>query len=606
MATSGTTAPNWLNVDTEDEMPKLTTLSSCMALSDVQCDGYVRLLAADISLEDDEPSARLKVFRGLRLKQEQLLPGIPAAIESLYIDETEPKTPVIAVAIAESVLFFRHMKPYFKFTIPALEVDDLELEVWRQLPVMPTKRDALLDSLRNLEHAKLSRKSQKLLQLSEEERESFISTHADSPVGRHGNIVAMCCLKRVSSDANPPSHLVLATDTGDILILEPQGFNLVYQARTCAYETTPSLLSVQGTFETDFSILVGTRNGGVYLLRKSTNEGHGQEVFKISSPLTGLLMLPIDQTIVVTTMEHFYQCYSKRGKLLYQVQLNALPVCILSLTLSHFGITLLAIALQGGVVQFYLQRYLVDEFVVSSTVAAMLYGRMGMEDHVLTLVTQENQMFVKILRRLARFEPKSSALSLASKTAAGRKKNGDVSILDKPKKSSIFVEQAVREKQHAKATYGSFQVELWRLRHTAARATIDAINSSETSISGDLTHAPVKLAAEVCGTGPAFRLYLTVQNLSSFKMASNLVVLLHADRRHYTIQQSMARLPSVLPGVPLRVDFEVVAVLDPIDKLPPATLTLDNAQIRVMLLKSGQAKPLIAAAVSMPQSEAAF
>jgi len=120
------------------------------------------------------------------------------------------------------------------------------------------------------------------------------------------------------------------------------------------------------------------------------------------------------------------------------------------------------------------------------------------------------------------------------------------------------------------ATYGSFQVELWRLRHTAARATIDAINSSESTISGDLTHAPVKLSAEVCGSGPAFRLYLTVQNLSTFKMASNLVVLLHADRRHYTIPQTLARLPSVLPGVPLRVDFEVVAVLDPMDKLPPA------------------------------------
>jgi len=116
----------------------------------------------------------------------------------------------------------------------------------------------------------------------------------------------------------------------------------------------------------------------------------------------------------------------------------------------------------------------------------------------------------------------------------------------------------------------------------------------------------VKLSAEVCGSGPAFRLYLTVQNLSTFKMASNLVVLLHADRRHYTIPQTLARLPSVLPGVPLRVDFEVVAVLDPMDKLPPPSLTPDNSLIRVMLMKAGQAKPLIAAAVSMPQSEAAF
>lgn len=93
MATAS--ASNWLHVDIGDETPqRLSTLSSCITLSDVQCDGYVRLLAADISFEnDEEPSAKLKVFRGLKLKQEQTLPGIPTAIESLYIDETEPKTP---------------------------------------------------------------------------------------------------------------------------------------------------------------------------------------------------------------------------------------------------------------------------------------------------------------------------------------------------------------------------------------------------------------------------------------------------------------------------------------------------------------------------------
>ncbi|XP_068148701.1 Bardet-Biedl syndrome 1 protein homolog [Drosophila tropicalis] len=599
-------ACNWLHVESADgePIPSLTTISTCLTLSDVQCDGYVRLLAADIALDDDkEPSAKLKVFRGLKLKHEQTLPGIPTAIESLYIDETEPKTPVIAVAIAESVLFYRHLKPYFKYSIPQLEPEELEAEVWRKLPVMKSEtHDALLASLKDLDHAKLSRKTQRLLQLPKEEREAFIKSHKDSPVGRVGNIVAMCCLKRISSDANPPSHLVLATDLGDVYILEPQGFNLIYQGKVCSYETAvPSLISVQGTYETDFSIVVATRNGGVYLLRKSQSEG--QELLKLNTSLTGLLLLPVDQTIVLSCMDNRFLCYSKRGKLLYQVELEDLPVCILPLSMTHLGITLVAIALKGGLVKFYLQRYLVDELHANETVDAMLYGRMGMEDHVLTLITQTGDIQIKILRRVTRFEPNADALK--GTTMGDKKLIVDASILDKPKKSSIFVEQAAREKQQAKATYGSFQVELWRLRHTAARATIDAINSSESTISGDLTHAPVKLSAEVCGSGPSFRLYLTVQNLSTFKMASNLMLLLHADRRHYTITQSLARLPSVLPGIPLRMDFEVIAVLDPMDKLPPPSLSLDNSHIRVMLTKEGQAKPLIAAAVAMPQSEAA-
>lgn len=78
---------------------------------------------------------------------------------------------MIAVAIAESVLFYRHLKPYFKYTIPASDADELELEVWRKLPVMkPEAHDGLLQLLKDVDHAKLSRKTQRLLQLSEDER----------------------------------------------------------------------------------------------------------------------------------------------------------------------------------------------------------------------------------------------------------------------------------------------------------------------------------------------------------------------------------------------------------------------------------------------------
>lgn len=79
---------------------------------------------------------------------------------------------MIAVAIAESVLFYRHLKPYFKYTVPALDADELELELWRKLPVMkPETHDELLHLLNDVDHALLSRKTQRLLQLSGENRE---------------------------------------------------------------------------------------------------------------------------------------------------------------------------------------------------------------------------------------------------------------------------------------------------------------------------------------------------------------------------------------------------------------------------------------------------
>uniref|UniRef100_A0A1I8PUL4 Uncharacterized protein n=1 Tax=Stomoxys calcitrans TaxID=35570 RepID=A0A1I8PUL4_STOCA len=534
-----TSSGNWLQVIVDCEQPKLNTLPSCMTVSDVKCDNYVRLIATDIAIDEEPPMATLKVFRGIELESEHELKGIPSAIVSLYIDDSEPKTPIVAVAIAESVLFYRHMKPYFKYTLPELEVLDEEREIWRQLNLVGIEeQQPLIDRLNVIERPKLTRKSQHLLNLLPQDRNDFIRLQVDGPLIRYSNAVALKCLARVSSgDSLPPSHLVIATDNGEIIIVEPQSFSVLYRVMACP-DITPSMLAVNGCFETDFCIAIATRYGSVYLLRKTAPEG--QEIFKLSYPLTGLVLLPIDQTIVVSSMDKKLVCYSKKGKQLYMVSLAQQPICMTMINLSHLGLTLICVALEGGLVQFYMQKFLVDEFQIEGTVSSMVFGYLGLEEHVLCLTTLEGDLVIKILKRTACFEP--------NQNLSGRglpNNNSDMvsaSVLEKPKKSSIFVEQVAREKQNAKATYGSFQVELWRLRHTAARATVDALNSSERTISDDITHAPVKLSAEVCGVGPVFRLYLTIQNLSTYKMASNLMVLLHADRRHYTIQKSVAKV----------------------------------------------------------------
>lgn len=452
--------------------------------------------------------------------------------------------------------------------------------------------------------------------------QNFIRDYGEGPFNRFANVIALKCLARVSrGHSQPPSHLVVATDNGEVLIIEPQSFGILYKAIVCP-DTPPSVLAVHGTFETDFCIIIATRYGSVYLLRKACPDG--QEIFKLSQPMTGLVLLPIDQTIVVAAMNKRLLCYSKKGKQLYLIPLGKQPICLNSINLQHLGLTLICVALEGGLVQFYMQKYLVDEFETNGTVSSMLFGRMGWEEYVLCLTTIEGDLIVKILKRTATFEPHQD-LSTRNILELGIGDDMvDASILEKPKKSSIFVEQIAREKKNAKITYGSFQVELWRLRHTAARATVSALNSSEQTTSIDITHAPVKLSAEVCGVGSTFRVYLTIQNLSTYKMASNLTVLIHSDRRHYTTVKSLAKvpynvsynvpikiiliinfislfqLPCILPGIPLKIDFEVVAVINPNDKLPPHSLTPDNSHIRIMLIKARQTKPLIAAVIAIP------
>lgn len=130
-----------------DHQTDLRTLPACLSLCDLKSDGYYKLIAADVlanttdaATTEDLPSdvslrSKLKVYKGTALISEQLLPGIAVAVENLYIDDNVPRVPVIAVAVASSVLFYRNMKPYYKYTLPSLPIDPTEEDIWRKVSV---------------------------------------------------------------------------------------------------------------------------------------------------------------------------------------------------------------------------------------------------------------------------------------------------------------------------------------------------------------------------------------------------------------------------------------------------------------------------------------
>lgn len=111
-----------------------------------------------------------------------------------------------------------------------------------------------------------------------------------------------------------------------------------------------------------------------------------------------------------------------------------------------------------------------------------------------------------------------------------------------PKKTKVFIEQTIRERENAPAIYNNFLTELWRLRLIAARETVEVINSAESTISGDIGQTPIKLAAEVCGLGPVFQLFLIIENMSSRKVAPDLCVLLHCDHRHFLLKKAFQKV----------------------------------------------------------------
>lgn len=128
-------------------------------MCDLKNDNYYKLISAEIPADINEKS-RLKVYKGTKLVNDQGLPGIPSAVESFYIDEYEPKVPVIAVSIDSSVLLYRNMKPYYKYTMSSMPIEPLEIEVWKQVSIHMVYFCGYMNRfILNIEHSFLVKKN---------------------------------------------------------------------------------------------------------------------------------------------------------------------------------------------------------------------------------------------------------------------------------------------------------------------------------------------------------------------------------------------------------------------------------------------------------------
>lgn len=81
----------WLDA-LSDGSAGLKTISSCLSVCDLRNDDYYKLVAAEIPFSF-ETKPRLRVYKGTQVLHDQGLPGIPSSVQSLYIDESQPKMP---------------------------------------------------------------------------------------------------------------------------------------------------------------------------------------------------------------------------------------------------------------------------------------------------------------------------------------------------------------------------------------------------------------------------------------------------------------------------------------------------------------------------------
>ncbi|ESO96483.1 hypothetical protein LOTGIDRAFT_115648 [Lottia gigantea] len=570
--------PKWLDAY-HDPVASLYTFTQCLTLADIQADSDWKLIIADLGTGSYD--MKLKVYKNTSLLSEHAIIDLPTGVVTFYMDTLEPRTPAIAVASGPYIYIYKNLRPYFKFTLPPLEVNQVEKELWEQAKNENINISVLRDTLEGLrnEGNPLTVRSMKFLQLESSDMEAFATLHKHSPLKRQTVITCLDTLKKSLADEDAISCLVVGTENKLIYILDPEAFTVL---ATMDLLSVPVFISVNGLFDVEYRLVVSCRNGCIYTLKRGSKEG-SKHCIELNSQPVG--MERINKTIYVGCMDETLQCYSSKGKKLWTVKLPASVTTMKAIDYTPRQLKALLVALSNCEVHMYKDKYLVDIIKTEGIVTGLQFGRFGREDGTLVMTTRGGGLFVKILKRSAKFEEKDA---LAGPPAAQNVK------INMPKKTKLFVDQTMREKENAVSMHRTFQRDLYLLRLNTARQYVKALENSMNPISSDPTE-PLKLSAQIQGIGPTFKLTVNLQNTSLSTPVYNIIITFHFDDKLYSFRNKYIEVPMLVPG--LNYAFETF-----IDCLNDRGVS-DN--VKVFVLKDGKSVPIVTGVISMPVSEAA-
>ncbi|EDV24075.1 uncharacterized protein TRIADDRAFT_26650, partial [Trichoplax adhaerens] len=572
----------WLNAHS-DPVASLYTFTNCMALADLNGDGDHKLIVADLGTGVYD--MKLKVWKGTSLVSETTIIDLPTGVCTFHMDATEPRVPAVGVASGPFIYVYKNLKPFFKFTLPPLEVNKLEQELWEQ--AREEKIDALtlkksLERLKDDSRTPLTIRSLRYVLLEQSDLEAFLRVHKHTPLKRQTVITAIAALKKSHADDDAISCLVVGTESQDVYVLDSEAYTVLAKM---TLPSVPVFLSVSGLFDVEYRIVVACRNGNLYTLKRGAKHP-GKSCIELKSQPVGIER--IGKNIIVGCMDQTLNCFTTKGKRIWSLDM---PDTINTLELLSYkarGIKAVLVALNNGETRIYRDKFLVNVIKTQDPVTGLKFGRFGREDCSLILVTKAGGLSVRILKRNTTFETKDTQQLVGAPSGQNLK-------LNVPRKTKLFVDQMQRERENYVSMHRTFQHDLYRLRLESARSYVRALTTSLNPVSA-LLQDPLKLSATVQGIGPVFKLTINLQNTSANNPSFDLLMTSQYDDALYKLDRTYIQIPMIVPG--LSYNFEIM-----VECLSDKGIS-DN--IKVFVLHKGKSSPIITAVISMPISEGAI
>ncbi|CAH0718778.1 unnamed protein product, partial [Brenthis ino] len=591
----------WLDVEAGTDDIDINSLPSNLVLCDLQNDNEFKLIIGDLGKGGD--GAKLKVFKGAMQISDLALPDLPLGVVSVYTSDSTPRNlPLIAVAFSSCIYIYRNMKLFYKYYLPCIELNLNEMEIWKKL-VDPSNHSedkilTLTDSLHNITQKVLSIQSREFLALTLEQQLEFLES-AKLPKKRYSEIACITTIKMSSVEKYAMSSLVVGTEDGEVIVLDPQTFTQIHLVRISTAKKIPYQIVTTGLYNVNYRMTIATREKSVCLIKRDWKEG--RILFNTEEHIIAIDVLTTDNTVMVICTDNTLACYSRKGKKQWCISLEHRPVAMTLVPIMHLALTLVAVALSSGHVYLYDGKAKRDTMFIRDVVSVMKFGQLGHEEHVFTIITSNGNLIIKILKRTADFNAHSAGIEPAVSTTVGQRPW----LI--PKKSKLFLEQSMRERENAISMHEYFQSELNRLRLISAKTLLEAYSKSENFVgAGELE--PIRLSAEVEGLGPVFRVTLIVENTSNEKAVIGLSILFHVHSTNYKVRNPYIKVPLIAPNNQLKFPTQVEEIfgenLNPDIFFRNVTGQADEGSfIKVLLLKEGKRSPVLAATVTMPPTD---
>lgn len=560
----------WLHA-WKDPVADLKAFSPCMRLVDLNGDGDFKLVIADAE-------RRLKVYRNTALVSENVLLDTPVAMCATYTEMSKPRVPCVSVASGPHVFIYRRLRPYYKFTVPATPLAQVETDTWTKLNAGALDVEQAVDILVGARDsgAALSTRSVDLVNTeSPEERRALVEVWRKAPLTHQTVITCMEVIKKNMEDEDALSQLVIGCESGVVLILDVAGTTIVNRF---TLPSAPVYLAITGLYDVEYRIVCACRDGSVYTIKNGELSG---TVIELEAQPCGLARL--EKLVVVACVGNVVHAYHIKGKKSYSLYMPA-PIAVIDvLSLQRMrSFKALLVALQNGEVRLYSDKSLVATIHLDDTPVGMRFGAYGREEAALAMVGKAGTLVIKMLQRTANLE--------VSSAPPGPPPEQDIPLAI-PKKTRLYVEQTQREREQAVEMHRIFQRDLCRLRLSTARSYVKVLTDGEgsQSYSNGLT---VRLTAQVQGLGPLFKLKLNLQNTGN-KPVQDLDVTFSANPVLYKLHSRVLQLPLLLPTVTYRCDCDI----ESIDESGLADT------VRIYVCTRSSCLPIITAVVSMPLSE---